>query len=361
MFTKHVHELLVYVSKTCPSLTKPIKKLVAVTPVNKDKKVRFVEPIISSSNITKQTDSLRTKDSNKPLLTSTGVNTTTSASGSKSSGNTKKNRISRPPSSNQENKVEEHLRNVKSSLNKKNSISKPISKAIVKHFVRNAKFESMCAICNKRLFDVNHDMCLVDYVNVCSKSKSKRNKMRKVWKPMGKVFTKIGYSWKPIGRIFIIVRNSCPLTKITATNEVPLKETTITPVVQIVLWSMRIQGINGRKYILVIVDDYSRFTWVKFLRSKDEVPEYLGKLKSKADIGFFVGYAPATKAFRIYNKRTRIIIETIHVDFDELTAMASKQFSSGSEPKLLTPGTIRSGLVQNIPSSTSYVPPTKND
>ncbi|GKC04443.1 hypothetical protein Tco_0996053 [Tanacetum coccineum] len=215
--------------KTCPSLTKPIKKLVAVTPVNKDKKVRFVEPIISSSNITKQTDSLRTKDSNKPLLTSTGVNTTTSASGSKSSGNTKKNRISRPPSSNQENKVEEHLRNVKSSLNKKNSISKPISKAIVKHFVRNAKFESMCAICNKRLFDVNHDMCLVDYVNVCSKSKSKRNKMRKVWKPTGKVFTKIGYSWKPTGRIFTIVGNMCPLTRITSTKEV--KESTITPVI----------------------------------------------------------------------------------------------------------------------------------
>ncbi|GJV67906.1 retrovirus-related pol polyprotein from transposon TNT 1-94 [Tanacetum coccineum] len=33
-------------------------------------------------------------------------------------------------------------------------------------------------------------------------------------------------------------------------------------------------------------------------------------------------------------------IETIHVDFDELTAMASEQFSSGPEPKLLTPGTI---------------------
>ncbi|GJS26479.1 retrovirus-related pol polyprotein from transposon TNT 1-94 [Tanacetum coccineum] len=35
---------------------------------------------------------------------------------------------------------------------------------------------------------------------------------------------------------------------------------------------MRIQSINGRKYILGIVNDYSRFTWVKFLRSKDEVP-----------------------------------------------------------------------------------------
>ncbi|GKC06920.1 retrovirus-related pol polyprotein from transposon TNT 1-94 [Tanacetum coccineum] len=40
---------------------------------------------------------------------------------------------------------------------------------------------------------------------------------------------------------------------------------------------MRIQSINGRKYILVIVDDFSRFTWVKFLRSKDEVPEFVIK------------------------------------------------------------------------------------
>ncbi|GJY88225.1 retrovirus-related pol polyprotein from transposon TNT 1-94 [Tanacetum coccineum] len=40
---------------------------------------------------------------------------------------------------------------------------------------------------------------------------------------------------------------------------------------------MRIQSINGSKYILVIVDDYSQFTWVKFLRSKDEVPEFVIK------------------------------------------------------------------------------------
>nr|GEX32067.1 integrase, catalytic region, zinc finger, CCHC-type, peptidase aspartic, catalytic [Tanacetum cinerariifolium] len=56
-----------------------------------------------------------------------------------------------------------------------------------------------------------------------------------------------------------------------------------------------------------------------------------------------------------------MIIETIHVDFDELTAMASKQFSSGPRPKLLTPGIISSRLLLNIPSSTSYVSPTKND
>ncbi|GKD71398.1 retrovirus-related pol polyprotein from transposon TNT 1-94, partial [Tanacetum coccineum] len=40
---------------------------------------------------------------------------------------------------------------------------------------------------------------------------------------------------------------------------------------------MHVESINGKKYILVIVDDYSRFTWVKFLRSKDEAPKAIIK------------------------------------------------------------------------------------
>ncbi|GJT15869.1 retrovirus-related pol polyprotein from transposon TNT 1-94 [Tanacetum coccineum] len=202
---------------------------------------------------------------------------------------------------------------------------------------------------------------------------------------------------------------------------------------------MRIQSINGRKYILVIVDYYSQFIWIKFLRSKDEVletarlsrdvttyannhktrlavalslmtlnrlnliailavilpstdvvtrtsksdmsrsfpwkpnlsylhvfgalcyptndSEDLGKLKPKADIGIFVGYTPAKKAYRIYNNRTHLIIETIHVTFDELTTMASKQFSSGLGHQLLTPGTLSSGHVPNPPSPTPVASP----
>ncbi|GKB78593.1 hypothetical protein Tco_0945488 [Tanacetum coccineum] len=173
-------ELLVYVSQTCPSSPKPSGKLVVVTPVNKYKRVRFVEPVTSSINIRKQTNSLKTKDSNKPLFTSTGVKPTTSASGSKPTGNTKNNRITRPPRSNQKNKVEDHPRKVKYSLIKTNSVSEPISNALVKHSMRNAKFESMCAICNKCLFDANHDTCIIDCVNdvnVRSKAKSKINKM----------------------------------------------------------------------------------------------------------------------------------------------------------------------------------------
>ncbi|GJU93692.1 retrovirus-related pol polyprotein from transposon TNT 1-94 [Tanacetum coccineum] len=308
MFTKHIQELLVYVSTTCPSLTEPYEKLVAVTPMNKDKKVRFAEPVTSSNNIPKQTDSLKTKDFNKPLLTSIGVKSTTSASGSKPSGNTKNNRITRPPSINQKNKVKEHSRKVKSSLNKMNSISEPISNAHVKHFVRNAKFESICAICNKCLFDANHDMCVIDYVNDVNAEA-------------------VATACYTQNRSLIQKRH----------NKIPY------------------ELLHDRKADLSYLHVFGALCYPTI------DGEDLGKLKPKADIGIFIGYSPVKKAFRIYNKRTRMIIESIHVDFDELTTMASKQFSSGPGPKFMTPRTISLGLVQNIPSSTPYVPPMKND
>ncbi|GJY90744.1 retrovirus-related pol polyprotein from transposon TNT 1-94 [Tanacetum coccineum] len=70
--------------------------------------------------------------------------------------------------------------------------------------------------------------------------------------------------------------------------------------------------------------------------------EDLGKLKPKADISIFIGYALSKKAYRIYNKRTWQIVETIHTDFDELTTMASKQSSLGPVLHEMTPGTISS-------------------
>nr|GEZ34661.1 retrovirus-related Pol polyprotein from transposon TNT 1-94 [Tanacetum cinerariifolium] len=48
---------------------------------------------------------------------------------------------------------------------------------------------------------------------------------------------------------------------------------------------MRVQTINGKKYILVIVDDYSRFTWVKFLRSKDETLDVVIKFITQIQVG----------------------------------------------------------------------------
>nr|GEZ78110.1 hypothetical protein [Tanacetum cinerariifolium] len=175
---------------------------------------------------------------------------------------------------------------------------------------------------------------------------------------------------------------------------------------------MRVESVNGKKYILVIVDDYSRFTWVRLnvlvrhirtdngtefvnqtLRDYfEEVGIFnetsvarspqqkgvverrnrtlieaacsinnLGKLQPKAAIRIFIGYATTKKAFHIYNWRTRRIVETIHVDFDELTAMASEQSSFGPALNDMTPRTISSGLVRPSSLSTSFVPPSGND
>ncbi|GJQ95133.1 integrase, catalytic region, zinc finger, CCHC-type containing protein [Tanacetum coccineum] len=94
--------------------------------------------------------------------------------------------------------------------------------------------------------------------------------------------------------------------------------------------------------------------------------EDLGKLQPTADIGIFVGYAPSRKGYRIYNKRTRRIMETIHVQFDELTEqMAPVQLSTGPAPTFLTPGQISSGLVPNsvptgLSSSSSFKIPVNS-
>nr|GFB91964.1 retrovirus-related Pol polyprotein from transposon TNT 1-94 [Tanacetum cinerariifolium] len=67
--------------------------------------------------------------------------------------------------------------------------------------------------------------------------------------------------------------------------------------------------------------------------------EDLGNLQPTADTGIFVGYALSRKGYRIYNKRTRRIMETIHVQFNELTEqMAPVHLSTGPAPTFFTPG-----------------------
>ncbi|GJV28697.1 retrovirus-related pol polyprotein from transposon TNT 1-94 [Tanacetum coccineum] len=217
-------ELLVYVRDTCPNAINLSAKKVAVTPKNKVKKVRFAEPLTSSSNI-KQVESSKTSDSNTPVLSSTGLKCSTSKCGSKPTGNKKK------PSRNMKNKVEAQPRKV----NKKNSVVEPIRDVDVKHSLLNANSEPICATCKKSMFDGVHDMCLLDFVeNVNSRAKSaKKHKKQNIWKPTGHVFTEVGLKWKPTGRTFTIVGNSCPLTRITSAKVVPPKKTTSH---SIVLW-----------------------------------------------------------------------------------------------------------------------------
>ncbi|GJY85853.1 hypothetical protein Tco_0499879 [Tanacetum coccineum] len=57
----------------------------------------------------------------------------------------------------------------------------------------------------------------------------------------------------------------------------------------------------------------------------------------------------------------RRIIETIHVDFDELRAIAFEHSSSGPALHEMTPATFSSGVMANPPPSTPYVPPSRTD
>ncbi|GKA28901.1 retrovirus-related pol polyprotein from transposon TNT 1-94 [Tanacetum coccineum] len=642
-YTKLIQELLSKISKTCPSINNSGEQLVAVTPMNKVKRVRFTEPVTSSRNTITKKASTSNLASNKPMLSSTGVKPSTSASGSQPSGNTKKDKILQTQSSTQMNKVEAHPRKVKSSLKNKDHVVAPKGTAHVQHSKLNANSELKCVKCNGCMLSDNHDLCVLDYinnVNARAKSKSaKKQTKRKVWKPTGKMFTTIGYIWRPTGRTFTIVGNACPLTRITTTTEAPLRKPVVldnetskpavtlvysrkprnsktnvpvskSKVVQIVLWYLdsgcskhmtgdrsqltnfvnkflgtvkfgndhvakilgygdyqignvtisrvyyveglghnlfsvgqfcdsnlevafrqhtcfirNLEGVdlltgsrgnnlytlslgdmmasspicllskasktkswlwhrrlshlnfgainhlarhglvrglpklkfekdhlcyacangtdNGTEFVnqtlrkyyekvgishktfiarspqqngaverqnrtlieaartMLIYAKAPLFLWAEAVATTcytqnrsiirlrhgktpydllhDKPPDLsflhvfgalcypknnsknLGKLQPKADIGIFIGYAPTKKAFRIYNRRTRRIIEIIYVDFDELIAMAFEHSSLGPALHEMTPATISSGIVPNPPSSTPFVPPSRTD
>nr|GFB04884.1 hypothetical protein [Tanacetum cinerariifolium] len=61
--------------------------------------------------------------------------------------------------------------------------------------------------------------------------------------------------------------------------------------------------------------------------------ENLDKMKEKGDECIFMWYSTQSRAYRVFNKRTRVIMESIHVNFDELPHMASDQLSSDPAPE----------------------------
>nr|GFA86363.1 retrovirus-related Pol polyprotein from transposon TNT 1-94 [Tanacetum cinerariifolium] len=61
--------------------------------------------------------------------------------------------------------------------------------------------------------------------------------------------------------------------------------------------------------------------------------EYLDKMKEKGDVCIFVRYSTKSRDYRVFNKRTRVIVETIHVNFDELPHMASDHVSFDLVPQ----------------------------
>nr|GEW97549.1 hypothetical protein [Tanacetum cinerariifolium] len=393
-YTKRIQELLIIIRQTCPSINNSSDKLVGVTPQNKDKRVRFIEPVTSSGTTNIKTTYSSNLVSNKPMLSSTGVKPSTSTSGSQPSGNTKKDRIQQPPSSAQKNKVEAHPKTVKSSLKNKNYAVEPKETLIVQHFKLNSNSELICVKCNGCMLFDNHDLCVLNVINDVNahpKSKSvKKASKRKVWKPTGKVvqivllYLNFGCSKHKTGDrsqltnfinkfLGTVKFGNDQVAKIIGYGDYQIRDITISMVYYVEGLRHNLFSV-GKFCDLKLEVGISHETYVARSPQQNGVierrnrtltkaactMENLGKLQPKADIGIFIGYAPTKKAFRIYNRRTRRIIETSHEDFDELTAMTSEH--SSLEPVLheMTPATISSGLVSNPPSSTPFDHPLDN-
>nr|GEW95983.1 hypothetical protein [Tanacetum cinerariifolium] len=215
-YTKRIQELLIILKQTCPCINDLGTKLMAVTPVNKNKKIRVTEHITSLGNTPIKTSSSTNVVSNKPVLSSTGVNLPTSASGSQPQGNTKKDRIQQTQSRAKKNKLESYPGNVRTSLHNKKSVVNTKDITYVSNSKLNVNFDLKCVTCNGCLFFDNHDSCVLEFI----KSVNARVKSKSAKKPLN--------------------RNVCLLTRITTTaivplrKPIPLESTTSKPVVTLV-------------------------------------------------------------------------------------------------------------------------------
>ncbi|GJV55443.1 integrase, catalytic region, zinc finger, CCHC-type containing protein [Tanacetum coccineum] len=230
-YTKLSQELLEYVIGTCPKSFNERDNKAPSTPVTRKKQVTFNDkPGTSSSNTQKHGVHQKAQQSNVQVIPSTGVSSSTRASGSKPRSNTKKNRIL-PAKSENKKKVEDHPRTNKSVWTKVNRVDSSISS---KRVVINSNSESVCKTCNKCLNSANHKMCVVNILSsvnatptvkiVLNKGKqiwkpkgklsdNSLNKTKRVWKATGKLFADIGYQWRPTGKKFAL-GELCPLTKL---------------------------------------------------------------------------------------------------------------------------------------------------
>ncbi|GKA19144.1 retrovirus-related pol polyprotein from transposon TNT 1-94 [Tanacetum coccineum] len=95
--------------------------------------------------------------------------------------------------------------------------------------------------------------------------------------------------------------------------------------------------------------------------------ENLDKMKEKGDPCIMVGYSTQSKGYRVYNKRTRLIVESIHIKFDEIKEMMSDHNSSDLAPQRqeMSVENVSSGLVPQGQKASDYdnsdpVPPRQN-
>ncbi|GJT43382.1 retrovirus-related pol polyprotein from transposon TNT 1-94 [Tanacetum coccineum] len=292
------------------------------------------------------------KNSIPRVSTSTGVIHNTSVSKSQLRSTQMKDKVVQNNSQVmiKKKKVEAHHR-ISSISNKTKSVTACDDSLNVKTL--NAKVG--CVTCDKCVFNSNHDACVSKYINDVNARTKKPN------------VVPINCTNHPIHRRMWMQKAHDGKPQVVKENHLQDKTTPSSKgrlhlLHMDLCGPMRVESINGKKYIQVIVDDYSRYTWTHLLRSSNETPkvqidflkmiqrslqapvinvqtdkvrdgENLDKMKEKGDSCIFVEYATQSKGYRVYNKMTRIIVDSIHINFDELKeVMTSDDNTSGLVP-----------------------------
>ncbi|GKE24202.1 retrovirus-related pol polyprotein from transposon TNT 1-94 [Tanacetum coccineum] len=90
---------------------------------------------------------------------------------------------------------------------------------------------------------------------------------------------------------------------------------------------MRVASINGKKYILIIMDDYSQFTWVKFLASKDEAPDFIIKFLKMIQVRLnaTVRNIHTDNGTEFVNQTLRNYYESVGISHETLVARTPQQ------------------------------------
>ncbi|GJT76257.1 retrovirus-related pol polyprotein from transposon TNT 1-94 [Tanacetum coccineum] len=430
------------------------------------------------------------RNTNPYVSKSIGVNHYTSVSRPQLKSYQVKDKV--VPNNSQVNKpqeVEEHHRI--SSISRK---TKSVTACNDSSKSRTLNMNAVCAKCGKCVFSSNHDACVCRYLNDCGKQtknlSSAYGQSQALCKYCGEMTyhdaKRVYLRRRPQSNLFsvgvrfqfcdadleVAFRKSTCFVRDLQGNDlllyyemskakrssfnsksVPSSKGRLNLLHMDLCGPMRVTSINGKKYILVIVDDYSRYTWTLFLQSKDETPEVLkdflmmiqrnlqaqvisvrtdrgteflnktlhayfkeegiehqtstprtpeqkrgcrktgtarlfeaartmlsqasnfhyhigedlDKMKEKGDSCVMVGYSTQLKGYRVYNKRTRLIVESIHIKFDEIKEMMSNHNNSDLAPQRqeMSVENVTSGLVPQGQKALNYdnsdpVPPRQN-
>nr|GFA34027.1 integrase, catalytic region, zinc finger, CCHC-type, peptidase aspartic, catalytic [Tanacetum cinerariifolium] len=334
------------------------------------------------------------RKTNKRMTFSTGVISSSSVSRPQLKSNPIEDRVLHNNSRGKKQEVIDHRRNVKLTKNK-TSVTACNNNLNAKTL--NVKSVSMCDKC---ILHDKHDMCVLKSVakpikrTVASESNKKpRNFTRKIYEHVSQTCswwylksTPSGYIWKPKSRIEKVNPNFLGTVKFGNDQIAPILG--YGDLVQGAVTIKRVYYVEGLNHNLFSVgqfcdadlevafrkstcfirdlketifyqgkpseslftpnlpqaqkDGYNFYTWTYVVPCRrnrtlvEAARTMLSAAKEKGDECIFVGYSNQSRAYRVFTKRTRVIMESIHVNFDELPQMASDHISSDPAPKCQT-------------------------